>query len=51
MSVAWGAGALAGPLLGGFAMTFSLHGLPWLTGALCLVFALLSLSGPLRNRS
>jgi len=51
MSVAWGAGALAGPLLGGFAMTFALHGLPWLTGALCLVFALLSLSGPLRNRS
>ncbi|TCD17544.1 MFS transporter [Lelliottia amnigena] len=51
MSVAWGAGALAGPLLGGFAMTFSLHGLPWLTGALCLVFALLSLSGPLRSRS
>jgi len=51
MSVPWGAGALAGPLLGGFAMTFSLHGLPWLTGALCLVFALLSLSGPLRNRS
>ncbi|MEE9685798.1 MFS transporter [Lelliottia amnigena] len=51
MSVAWGAGALAGPLLGGFAMTFSLHGLPWLTGALCLVFALLSFSGPLRSRS
>jgi len=51
MSVAWGAGALAGPLLGGFAMTFSLHGLPWLTGALCLVFALLSLSGPLKSRS
>jgi MFS family permease len=50
MSVAWGAGALAGPLLGGFAMTFSLHGLPWLTGALCLVFALLSLSGPLKSR-
>jgi len=51
MSVAWGAGALAGPLLGGFAMTFSLHGLPWLTGALCRVLAWLSLSGPLRNRS
>ena len=50
MSVAWGAGALAGPLLGGFAMTFALHGLPWLTGALCLVFALLSLSGPLKSR-
>jgi len=51
MSVAWGAGALAGPLLGGFAMEFSLHGLPWLTGALCLIFALLSLVGPLRSRS
>lgn len=43
MSVAWGAGALAGPLLGGFTMQYSLHGLPWLTGAMCLVFALISL--------
>nr|WP_159466555.1 MFS transporter [Scandinavium goeteborgense] len=49
MSVAWGAGALAGPLLGGFAMEYSLHGLPWLTGAMCLVFALLSL-WPALNR-
>lgn len=43
MSVAWGAGALAGPLLGGLVMQYSLHGLPWLTGAMCLVFAFVSL--------
>ncbi|XUA21136.1 MFS transporter [Citrobacter sp. OP27] len=43
MSVAWGAGALTGPLLGGFAMEYSLHGLPWLTAAMCLCFALFSL--------
>jgi MFS family permease len=43
MSVAWGAGALVGPLLGGFAMQSSLHGLPWLTGALCLVFGMICL--------
>ncbi|MGB9098488.1 MFS transporter [Erwinia sp.] len=46
MSMAWGAGALAGPLLGGFAMEYSLHGLPWLTGILCLMFALFSLRLP-----
>lgn len=51
MSVAWGAGALAGPLLGGFAMQFSLHGLPWLTAALCLLFALFSLIGSFRSYS
>jgi len=43
MSVAWGAGALAGPLLGGIAMEFSLHGLPWLTAGMCLIFAIFSL--------
>ncbi|MGU3413041.1 MFS transporter [Enterobacteriaceae bacterium C34A] len=43
MSVAWGLGALAGPLLGGVVMTFSRHGLPWITGLLCLLFALLSM--------
>lgn len=51
MSVAWGVGALAGPLLGGVAMQFSLHGLPWLTAALCLLFALFSLIGPFRSYS
>ncbi|MDX6022728.1 MFS transporter [Scandinavium sp. V105_16] len=50
MSVAWGAGTLAGPLLGGVAMQYSLHGLPWLTGAMCLVFAVISLR-PVRSRA
>lgn len=49
MSVAWGAGALAGPLLGGFAMQYSLHGLPWLTGAMCLLFAVISLRPAFRT--
>ncbi|MFP2237748.1 MFS transporter [Pseudescherichia vulneris] len=49
MSVAWGAGALAGPLLGGVAMQYSLHGLPWLTGAMCLVFAVISLRPAFRT--
>ncbi|MGU3416458.1 MFS transporter [Enterobacter bugandensis] len=39
MSVSWGVGALAGPLLGGVAMQNSLNGLPYLTGILCLCFA------------
>jgi MFS family permease len=51
MSVAWGVGAMAGPLLGGVAMQFSLHGLPWLTAALCLLFALVSLFRPFRSYS
>ncbi|MFK3659159.1 MFS transporter [Scandinavium sp. NPDC088450] len=51
MSVAWGAGALIGPLLGGFIMTFSRHGLPWFTGTLCLLFALLSLHKRFRTQS
>lgn len=51
MSIAWGAGALFGPLLGGLAMMFSAHGLPWLTGALCLLFTLYSLSGRSKRRS
>ncbi|MFT3974934.1 MAG: MFS transporter [Amaricoccus sp.] len=40
MSVAWGLGALAGPLLGGLAVGLLRHGLPLLTAALCLAFAL-----------
>ncbi|PZQ51528.1 MAG: MFS transporter [Rhodovulum sulfidophilum] len=42
MSVAWGLGALLGPLLGGVATEATRHGLPLLTAALCLVFALAS---------
>lgn len=40
MSVAWGIGALVGPLLGGAAMHLGRHGLPLATAVLCLVFAL-----------
>ncbi|MBJ3814942.1 MFS transporter [Shimwellia pseudoproteus] len=43
MSVAWGAGALLGPILGGVAMEMATHGLPWLVALLCLMFTLLSL--------
>ncbi|EUM16600.1 hypothetical protein L465_00414 [Enterobacter sp. BIDMC 29] len=42
MSVSWGTGALAGPLLGGLAMQNTLNGLPYLTGLLCLSFAVFS---------
>lgn len=43
MSVAWGIGALAGPLLGGLAVEATRHGLPLMTAALCLAFGLASL--------
>jgi MFS family permease len=46
MSVAWGAGALLGPLLGGLAMETTTHGLPWMTALLCALFAMLSLRKP-----
>lgn len=42
MSVAWGLGALAGPLLGGLATEAARHGLPMMTAALCLAFTLAS---------
>lgn len=42
MSVAWGAGALLGPILGGMAMEVATHGLPWMVAILCLMFTLLS---------
>lgn len=51
MSVAWGVGALLGPLLGGMAMTMTLHGLPYITGILCLLFAMLSLNTSFRKGS
>jgi MFS family permease len=51
MSVAWGIGALVGPLLGGFVMQFSRNGLPWFTGALCLLFALFSLNRRFKSHS
>ncbi|MRS15869.1 MFS transporter [Enterobacteriaceae bacterium RIT691] len=50
MSVAWGAGALIGPLLGGLAMRLSTHGLPWLTGSLCVLFAVYSLQARFKMR-
>lgn len=40
MSVAWGIGALVGPLLGGLATGATRHGLPLMTAAFCLTFAL-----------
>lgn len=39
MSVAWGAGALIGPLGAGLALDVSPHGLPWFAVACCGAFA------------
>ncbi|MEN5089167.1 MFS transporter [Pseudomonas protegens] len=40
LSVAWGIGALLGPVLAGVSMQLGLHGLPLLTAALCVLFTL-----------
>ncbi|MEZ0472776.1 MFS transporter [Luteimonas salinilitoris] len=40
MSLAWGAGALAGPVLAGLALEFTQHGLPYFAAAACIAFAL-----------
>ena len=40
LSVAWGTGALFGPLLGGLAMEYSLHGLAILAAISCASFAI-----------
>ncbi|UFS67178.1 MFS transporter [Paracoccus denitrificans] len=39
MSVAWGIGALVGPMAGGLATHLTRHGLPWFAAAACLTFA------------
>jgi MFS family permease len=51
MSVAWGIGALTGPLLGGLALEFSRDGLPWMTSFLCILFVLLSFLVPLKSHN
>lgn len=48
LSVAWGIGALAGPTLGGIAMSLTPQGLPWLAALLCAAFTLFA---ALRRRS
>lgn len=40
LSIAWGIGALLGPLLGGLAMEYSLHGLAILAAISCASFAI-----------
>lgn len=40
MSVAWGTGALVGPLGAGLALELSPHGLPWFAAACCTLFAI-----------
>lgn len=40
MSVAWGLGALLGPVLGGAAMELTTHGIPLVTALLCLLFSI-----------
>lgn len=40
LSVAWGMGALLGPIMAGLAMYLSVHGLPLLAAVLCGFFAL-----------
>jgi predicted MFS family arabinose efflux permease len=43
MSVAWGLGAMIGPMLTGLAMEWSTHGLPWFAGSSCALFTLFAL--------
>jgi MFS family permease len=49
LSVAWGIGALLGPVLAGFAMYLSVHGLPLLAAALCSLFTLFALISKSRS--
>ena len=44
MSVAWGIGALLGPVLGGAAMELTTHGIPLITALLCLLFSIFTYS-------
>lgn len=44
LSVAWGGGALIGPVLAGIAMGLGQHGLPLLAALLCSLFTLFALS-------
>ncbi|HDO7145028.1 MFS transporter [Klebsiella pneumoniae] len=44
MSVAWGVGALLGPVLGGAAMELTTHGIPLITALLCLLFSIFTYS-------
>ncbi|WP_437612713.1 MFS transporter [Erwinia sp. V71] len=43
LSVGWGAGALLGPMLGGMAMSLTMHGLPLLAALLCGLFSLFAM--------
>jgi MFS family permease len=40
LSIAWGVGALLGPLVGGLAMEISPHGLPVFAAIACGLFAI-----------
>ncbi|WP_449415531.1 MFS transporter [Ochrobactrum teleogrylli] len=40
LSIAWGLGALVGPLIGGLAMEFSSHGLPGVAAISCAIFTI-----------
>ncbi len=40
LSIAWGLGALVGPLIGGLAMEFSPHGLPGIAAISCTIFTI-----------
>lgn len=50
VSIAWGLGALAGPVLGGWAMHVSAHGLPWFAALVCGLFTLAAIVGASRQR-
>ncbi|KAB2726464.1 MFS transporter [Brucella anthropi] len=50
LSVAWGVGAFAGPLVCGIAMEMTLHGLPLFAAVACGVFGLASIFMPIRSR-
>ncbi|NTG30073.1 MFS transporter [Agrobacterium rhizogenes] len=50
LSVAWGIGAFAGPLLCGIAMEVTLHGLPLFAALTCGAFVLFSVFLPIKGR-
>jgi len=50
LSVAWGVGAFAGPLLGGVAMEMTSHGLPLFAAVACGAFGFASIFLPIRSR-
>jgi MFS family permease len=49
LSIAWGVGALVGPMMGGVAMELNTHGLPLMAALLCGLFMLFTLKNARRG--